>query len=59
MDLVSKKVPIIKDLDDLVQELQYIFQEDHVEVDYLQDVMLAYRSNPKDWKKYAFFDRHR
>jgi cysteine dioxygenase len=55
----SCKIPVINDLNDLIAELQRLFQEDQVDVDHVQDVMLAYRSSPKDWKKYAFFDRHR
>ena len=59
MESISRKIPMLADLNDLVQELGRLFQEDHIDVEYVQEVMLAYRSNPKDWKKYAFFDRHR
>ena len=60
MDVISKKkAPAIARLDDLCRELSFLFEKDHVDVDQLQELMLSYQSNPKDWKKYAFFDRHR
>jgi len=59
MDYCRKKVPQIDSLDDLVAEFRAIFNKDQVDVDYVQDVMLSYKSNPKDWTKYAHFDRHR
>lgn len=55
----SKKVPQIESLKDLQDELRFVFREDEVDVDYLKDLLLSYQSNAKDWKKYAFFDRHR
>lgn len=55
----SKMLPEITCLDDLVAHLRQIFDDDNVDVDYVQEVMRAYKSNPKDWKKYAHFDRHR
>ena len=59
MDVISKKAPAIASLGDLCRELSFLFEKDHVDVDQLQELMLSYQSNPKDWKKYAFFDRHR
>lgn len=57
MDLCS--VPQIESLDELVEELHRIFESESVNVDYVHQVMAAYKSRPKDWKKYASFDRYR
>lgn len=46
-------------LDDLIFKLRCIFQEDTIDVDYVQKVMASYNSNPRDWRKYCHFDRHR
>jgi cysteine dioxygenase len=48
-----------RDLDELVQELHKVFASDHVNVEYVTRLMASYKSNPKDWKKYAIFDLHR
>ena len=52
-------VPRIATLDDLIAELHKIFSEDDISVDHVKAVLEAYKSNPKEWKKYAFFDPHR
>lgn len=46
-------------LDELVEKLHDAFNVDVVDIDYVQDLMSMYRSNPQDWKKYAKFDRQR
>lgn len=46
-------------LGDLIDKLHDAFDVDIVDIDYVQDLMSMYRSNPQDWKKYAKFDRHR
>ncbi|KAK8724751.1 hypothetical protein OTU49_010901 [Cherax quadricarinatus] len=46
-------------LDDLIQELYKVFESDHVNVDYVRNIMASYKSNPIEWKKYAKFDRYR
>lgn len=48
-----------RNLDELIQELHKVFASDHVNVEYVSQLMAAYRSNPKDWKKFAIFDLHR
>ncbi|GFW88118.1 cysteine dioxygenase [Trichonephila clavipes] len=53
------KVPKIDTLDDLIRELRSAFSTDHVNVERVQDLMAAYKSNPREWIKYAKFDRHR
>ncbi|XP_049620069.1 cysteine dioxygenase type 1-like isoform X1 [Syngnathus scovelli] len=46
-----------KDLKELIQKLREIFQDDHINVDEVRELMESYRSNPEDWKKYAMFDK--
>ena len=53
---VSKKVDTLQDV---VDELNKVFAEDRVNVEYVKAVLSAYRSKPKDWKKFAKFDPHR
>jgi hypothetical protein len=50
---------LIKSLDQLITELYKAFESDVVDVDYVKMLLSAYKSNPKDWKKYSFFDTHR
>ncbi|XP_061726292.1 cysteine dioxygenase type 1 [Cydia pomonella] len=64
MELLPIERPIkidheITGLEKLVEELHDIFSRDHVNVQDVQKLMLGYKSNPKDWKKYAKFDRFR
>ncbi|RWS30591.1 cysteine dioxygenase type 1-like protein [Leptotrombidium deliense] len=58
METCKSKIEI-QCLDDLISKLAEIFSSDDIDVDYVQQVMLSYKSNPKEWKKYAHFDRHR
>ncbi len=55
----AAEVPDIKTLDDLISELHKIFEHDHVDVRYVKAVLDAYKSNPREWRKYAKFDVHR
>lgn len=59
MSFKERKVPKITSLADLIAELRCVFEEDDVDTDYVQEVMAAYDSNPKEWKRFAHFDRHR
>jgi len=52
-------VPLIDSLDQLIVELHKAFETDTADVDQIKSVLEAYKSNPKDWKKFAFFDPHR
>ncbi|KAG8179839.1 hypothetical protein JTE90_020822 [Oedothorax gibbosus] len=52
-------VPKVDTLEDLVRELRSAFDTDRVNVERVQDLMRAYKSNPREWIKYAKFDRHR
>lgn len=44
---------------ELTEELYNAFNTDIVDIDHVQQLMSAYRSDPQDWKKYAKFDRYR
>lgn len=55
----SSKYQKVKDLNELVQECRKIFSSNHVDIDQVQNLLYSYQSNPKDWKKYAHFDRHK
>lgn len=46
-------------LDDLINELHKVFEDDDVNVEYVQTLMTSYLSNRHDWKKFAKFDQHR
>lgn len=52
-------VPKVDTLDDLIRELRQVFDSDRVNVERVQDLMSAYKSNPRDWIKFAHFDRYR
>lgn len=54
-----KNVPVPKSLDELIKELHKVFSSDKVNIDYVQTMMTSYKSNPRDWKKFAKFDTHR
>ena len=48
-----------KNLDELIRELHKVFASDKVNIDYVKTLMTLYKSNPKEWKKFAKFDPHR
>lgn len=48
-----------RSLDELITELREVFDSDRVNVEYVQALLESYKSNPKDWRKYAKFDPHR
>lgn len=54
-----KELPVVKSLEDLIRELNVVFESESVNVDYVRYLMQSYKSNPADWKKYAKFDRFR
>ncbi|CAH0551607.1 unnamed protein product [Brassicogethes aeneus] len=53
------QLPIINNLQDLINQLRVIFESDNVNIELVNYVMNSYKSNPLDWKKYAKFDRYR
>ncbi|XP_063705899.1 cysteine dioxygenase type 1 [Culicoides brevitarsis] len=54
-----KGFAICESLDDLVKKLHCIFESNYINIEYVHHLMLSYKSNRKDWKKYAKFDRYR
>ncbi|XP_059140552.1 cysteine dioxygenase type 1-like [Physella acuta] len=46
-------------LHELVNQLHAIFDSDDVNVEYVQKLMTSYKSNRKEWRRYAKFDPHR
>ena len=52
-------VPAPASLTELIKELHRVFSEDKVNVEYVKQLMTSYKSNPKEWKKFAKFDPHR
>lgn len=49
----------ITGLEKLIEELNRVFSDDYVNVQDVQNLMAGYKSDPKEWKKYAKFDRFR
>lgn len=54
-----KNAPVVETLPELVAELHRVFEQDHVNIEYINHLMLSYKSNPSEWKKFAKFDRFR
>ncbi|KAH8023710.1 hypothetical protein HPB51_015250 [Rhipicephalus microplus] len=54
----SPKPPCAASLKDLINQLHRVFEDDHINVEYVHELMSSYRSNPKEWQQYAKFDRH-
>lgn len=54
-----KNAPVVETLSELVAELHRVFEQDHVNIEYINHLMLSYKSNPSEWKKFAKFDRFR
>lgn len=46
-------------LTDLIDELHRVFDEDRVNIEYVQYLMESYRSDPAEWLKYAKFNKFR
>ncbi|XP_052096557.1 cysteine dioxygenase type 1-like [Mytilus californianus] len=55
----TDKIVPPKTLDDLIKELHKVFASDKVNIEYVSALMNMYKSNPKEWKKFAKFDPHR
>jgi len=55
--LPSHKPPAARDLQHLIQLLYEAFAGDEVDVDYVTELLESYKSNPRDWAKFAKFDR--
>ncbi|KHN74320.1 Cysteine dioxygenase 1 [Toxocara canis] len=46
-------------MEKLCGQLREIFDDDHIDVEAVKDVLRAYSSNPTDWIKFAKFDDHK
>jgi len=53
------KPQVCTDLKDLVANCRKIFEDDHVNVDEVMDMLASYKSNRNDWLPYAKFDPHK
>lgn len=54
-----KNAKTVGSLTELIDELHRVFNNDHVNIEYVNHLLLSYKSNPSEWKKYAKFDRYR
>ena len=55
----TEPLPPPKTLDDLIKGLHIIFSRDEVNVELVKAYMGLYKSNFKEWRKFAIFDRYR
>lgn len=46
-------------LNELIAELHRVFESDHVNIEYVNHLLLSYKSQPGEWKRFAKFDRYR
>ncbi|ALC41732.1 CG5493 [Drosophila busckii] len=51
--------PVIDSLTDLITALHREFDTNYVNIEMVNHIMLSYKSNPKEWRKYAKFDRYK
>ena len=47
------------DAENALKILHILFAEDTVNVEYVKRIIENYKSNPKDWRKYAKYDPHK
>lgn len=52
-----KNAKTVANLNELIAELHEVFTADRVNIEYVNHLLLSYKSNPADWKKFAKFDR--
>uniref|UniRef100_A0A1A9V257 Cysteine dioxygenase n=1 Tax=Glossina austeni TaxID=7395 RepID=A0A1A9V257_GLOAU len=51
--------PSVETLNDLIQALYAEFSTNYVNIEMVNHLMLSYKSNPKEWQKFAKFDRYK
>lgn len=51
--------PAIDTLNDLIAALHKEFSTNYVNIEMVNHIMLSYKSNPKEWQKFAKFDRYK
>ena len=54
-----KPAPQVESMEQLIKELHKVFSHDDVCVDYVMELLTNFKSNIKEWKKFAKFDRYR
>ncbi|XP_055627699.1 cysteine dioxygenase type 1 [Toxorhynchites rutilus septentrionalis] len=54
-----KNAPSCATLAELISELHKTFDSNHVNIEYVNHLMLSYQSNPAEWRRFAKFDRFR
>lgn len=54
-----KNVKQPETLNELITELHRVFDSERVNIEYVNHLLLSYKSNPMEWKKFAKFDRYR
>lgn len=54
-----KNAPTCATITDLISALHEAFASDHVNIEFVNHLMLSYQSNPAEWRKFAKFDRFR
>lgn len=59
IDKPLKYGPSIESLNDLIAALHQEFATNYVNIEMVNHIMLSYKSNPKEWQKYAKFDRNK
>lgn len=53
------KAPVVSSLDELLEELHKAFAGDNVCVEYVKELLYNYKSNVREWIKFAKFDRYK
>ncbi|XP_036343625.1 cysteine dioxygenase type 1-like [Rhagoletis pomonella] len=51
--------PTIDNLTDLISALHKEFETSYVNIEMVNHIMLTYKSNPREWKRFAKFDRYK
>lgn len=50
--------PVVNSLPELISALHREFESNYVNIEMVNHLMLSYKSNPREWRKYAKFDRY-
>uniref|UniRef100_T1H7F3 Cysteine dioxygenase n=1 Tax=Megaselia scalaris TaxID=36166 RepID=T1H7F3_MEGSC len=51
--------PQIESLQELITALYKEFETDYVDIEMVNHIMLSYKSDPSEWRKFAKFDRYK
>lgn len=46
-------------MEKLILNLRQIFEDDHINTEEVRRVLEEYKSDPRDWRKFAHFDPHK